>query len=193
MSPVTHLLVSWMVANSTKLGRRGRAAVTVAGVIADVDGLGANPEVLTRNTSNPLLWFSEYHHTFHNVTLALAAALGAFVLAGRRWKAALLAFLAFHLHLLGDLLGARGPDGEQWPIPYLLPFSDVWQWRWAGQWELNAWPNWALTALLLLATFYLAWKRGFSPLELVSLRADAAFIRTLRRRFGQPSASSKQV
>jgi len=182
-----------MVANTTGLECRGRAAGTVAGVIADVDGLGAMPEVLTRNTSHPLLWFSDYHHTLHNLTFALATALGAFLLAGRRWKAALLAFLAFHLHLLGDLLGARGPDGEQWPIPYLLPFSDVWQRTWAGQWELNAWPNWIITALLLLATFYLAWKRGFSPLEVVSLRADAAFIRTLRLRCGQASASSKQV
>ncbi len=28
----------------------------------------------------------------------------------------LLVLFSFHLHLLGDLVGARGPDGDQWPI-----------------------------------------------------------------------------
>jgi hypothetical protein len=97
-------------------------------------------------------------------------------------ETAALAFLSFHLHLLGDLVGARGPDGYQWPIPYLLPFSRAWEWTWEGQWALNAWPNFALTIALLLATFFLAWKRGFSPLEILSARTDQGFVRTLRAR-----------
>ncbi|MCU1284514.1 MAG: rane-bound metal-dependent hydrolase [Acidobacteriales bacterium] len=48
---------------------------------------------------------------------------------------------------------------------------------------LNAWPNFAITFALLITTFYLAWKRGFSPLEIFSTRADAAFVSTLRQRF----------
>ena len=87
-----------------------------------------------------------------------------------------LALLAFHLHLLGDLVGSRGPDGYQWPIPYLLPFSTDWNLTWQYQWELDAWPNILVTLLLLGVTLYLSWKRGHSPLELVSQRADAAFV-----------------
>lgn len=183
MNPVTHFLVGWMVANSATLSRRERAAVALAGVVPDLDGLGAPIEVLTRNWERPLTWFSQYHHTLHNLTFAVAVAAVSFLVATRRWKTAALAFLSFHLHLLCDLAGARGPDGHQWPIPYLLPFSRAWEWTWSGQWELNAWPNFLITGALLLATFYLAWRRGISPLEIISSRADQAFIRTLRARF----------
>lgn len=183
MNPVTHLLVGWMVANSATLNRRERAAVTLAGVVPDIDGLGAPLEVLTRDWERPLTWFSQYHHTLHNITFAVAVAGISFLVATRRWKTAALAFVSFHLHLLGDLVGARGPDGHQWPIPYLLPFSRSWEWAWQGQWALNAWPNFAITGVLVVATFYLAWRRGFSPLEIVSSRADAAFVAVLRARF----------
>ena len=43
MSPVTHFLVGWMVANTGGLNRRDRAAISLAGVIPDIDGLGAIP------------------------------------------------------------------------------------------------------------------------------------------------------
>ena len=81
------------------------------------------------------------------------------------------------------MAGARGPDGYQWPIPYLLPWSRAWEWTWSGQWALNAWPNFAITGALLVATFYLAWRRGFSPLELLSLKLDQAFVAALHARF----------
>ena len=186
MNPVTHLLVGWMVANSTEFNRRERAAVAIAGVIPDLDGLGAPVEALTKDWERPLLWFSDYHHLLHNVTFAVAVAAVSFAVATRRWKTAALAFLSFHLHLLGDLVGARGPDGHQWPLPYLLPFSDAWQLTWSGQWGLNDWRNFALTGALLAMTFYLAWRRGFSPLEIISPAADKAFVNALRARFGQP-------
>jgi inner membrane protein len=183
MSPVTHFLVGWMVANSASLQRRERAAVAVAGVIPDLDGLGVVAEALTRNTSHPLTWFSDYHHLLHNLPFAVLVSAVCFFVARRRWTTAALAFLAFHLHLLCDILGARGPEGYQWPIPYLLPFSRAWGLSWEGQWALNAWPNFALTFVLLLASFYLAWKRGFSPLEMLSPAADRAFVTALRARF----------
>ncbi len=81
---------------------------------------------------------------------------------------ALLVFISFHLHLLCDLIGARGPDGDQWPIPYLKPFSNAIQLTWHGQWALNAWQNFVITGFLLLATFWIAWRYGSSPVELVS-------------------------
>jgi inner membrane protein len=183
MSPVTHLLTGWVVANTTTFSRRERALVTLAGVAPDVDGLGAIPEVLTRNTSHPLLWFSQYHHVMHNALFGLTVAVVSFLLATRRWKTALLALLAFHIHLLEDIAGARGPEGYGWPIPYLLPFSKSVQWQWSGQWPLNGWQNFLITAILLLTTFYLAWVKGHSPLELVSEKADQKFVGVLWTRF----------
>ena len=186
MNPVTHLLVGWTVANAVPLTRRERALVTVAGIIPDVDGFGIVTDLLTRDSANPFDLWGRYHHILaHNVGFALGVGVASFLLS-RRWVVASLALAAFHLHLLGDLIGARGPDGDQWPIPYLLPFSDAWQLAWEGQWALNAWPNFLLTAVLLTFTFYGAWRRGFSPLEIVSIHADQAFVRALRQRFGNP-------
>jgi hypothetical protein len=39
-----------------------------------------------------------------------------------------------------------------------------------------------ITVILLLITFWLAWRRGFSPLEMISTKADSLFVRALRHR-----------
>ena len=184
MSPVTHFLIGWVTASGCTLSRRERATVTIAAVASDVDGVGIVAEYLTRNWEEPLLWFSSYHHVWsHNLGFAVLAGVIGFTIARRRWATALLVFGSVHLHLLADLVGSRGPGGYDWPIPYLFPFSDAWVWTWQGQWELNAWPNFVVTGVVLATTFYLAWKRGFSPLEMVSANADRAFVDALRRRF----------
>jgi len=190
MNPATHLLISWTVANTAALARRDRALVTLAGVVPDLDGAGIVAELLTENTTTPLIWYSKYHHVLgHNLALGLILAAAVFMLSIRRWMSAVLALLAFHLHLVGDLVGSRGPDGYQWPIPYFLPVSTNWNLTWQGQWELNAWPNILVTLLVCGITLYLAWKRGYSPLEMISLKADAVLVDSLRKRFGQPSAA----
>ena len=184
MSPITHFLAGWMVSNLDHLSKRDRLLVAVAGVIPDLDGAGIVAEILTRHSPRPLTWWSDYHHVLgHNLGFALVTMAVSFCLATRRWKTALLAGLSFHLHLLGDIVGACRPEGHQWPIPYLLPFSRQWQWMWPGQWALNAWPNFLITFVLLAVTFYLAWRRGFSPLEMFSQKTDKAFVAALRRRF----------
>jgi inner membrane protein len=183
MSPVTHFLAGWVFANCFELQRRDRALVTLACVAPDIDGLGIIPELLTRESAHPLLWFSTYHHSLHNLTFAFVIAAISFALAVKKWKTALLVLLSFHIHLFEDVLGSRGPDGYQWPIPYLAPFSSSLQFVWRGQWGLNAWPNIVITIALLLITFWLAWRRGFSPLEMVSRRADDAFVAALRQRY----------
>jgi len=161
--------------------------VALAGVVADLDGLGVIAEIGTRGSARPLAWFSDYHHVLgHNVGAALVVMALAVCLARRRLLVAALSGFAFHLHLLGDVLGGRGPDGYAWPVPYLLPFSDAWQIAWSGQWALNAWPNFAITGGALALAFLVAWKKGISPLEIVSSRANAALVAALRRRFGKP-------
>jgi hypothetical protein len=194
MSPITHCLAGWLLANTAALNRRERGLVTLAAVIPDADAAGLLVERLTRHSAHPLLWWSQYHHVLgHNLGFALLAAAAAFGLARQRWKTAWLALASFHLHLLADLVGARGPDGEQWPIFYLWPFSSGCKLTWSGQWGFNAWPNFLLTALLLSLTFYLAWKRGYSVFELVWPRLDAVFVGALRRRFGQPAHQPSQT
>jgi hypothetical protein len=64
-----------------------------------------------------------------------------------------------------------------------MPFSRLPQLSWDGQWALNAWQNFLITAIALAITLYLAWSRGYSPVQLFSSRADALFIQTLRTRF----------
>jgi inner membrane protein len=188
MSPVTHFLTGCVFANCFKLERKERALVTLACVAPDLDGLGIIPELVTRNSAHPLLWFSLYHHSLHNLAFALVIAVIAFALATQKWKTGLLALVSFHVHLFEDLLGSRGPEGYPWPIPYLAPFSPL-QLTWRGQWGLNAWPNIAITIGLLVITFWLAWRRGFSPLEMISAKADAALVTALRQRFPLPAMS----
>jgi predicted amidophosphoribosyltransferase len=48
---------------------------------------------------------------------------------------------------------------------------------------LNAWPNIIITVVLLGITLWLAWRRGFSPLEMISSKWDQSFVEALRRRF----------
>jgi hypothetical protein len=86
------------------------------------------------------------------------------------------------LHILCDLIGARGPDGDQWPIPYLKPFSNAIQLTWHGQWALNGWQNFVITGVLLAVTLWMARKYGSSPVELVSERANLALVNAVRLR-----------
>jgi len=183
MSPVTHFLTGWVLANCARLDARDRAIVTLACVVPDVDGLGIIPELLTRNSAHPLLWFTLYHHALHNLAFALVVAVIVALLAKDKFMTTLLAFFSFHVHLMEDVLGSRGPDGYQWPIPYLAPFSRSLQLSWQGEWRLDAWQNIVITIALLSVTIWLAWRRGFSPLEMISGKADAAFVKTLRERF----------
>jgi inner membrane protein len=183
MSPVTHFFTGWVFATCFDLKPRDRALVTLACVAPDIDGLGIIAELLTRSSAHPLLWFSSYHHSLHNLAFALVIAAIVFALAAQEWKAGLLALLSFHLHLFEDVLGSRGPDGYQWPIPYLSPFSSSLQVVWRGQWGLSAWLNVLITSVLLLITLWLAWRKGFSPLEMVSAKADNGLVEALRRRY----------
>ena len=184
MNPASHFLISWAVANTAEIPRRDRILITLTGVVPDLDGVGILAELLTENASTPLIWYSRYHHVLgHNLLVCMVLTIVVFSFSVKRWLSASLAFVAFHLHLLADLAGSRGPDGYQWPIPYLYPFSTKWTLAWSGQWELNAWPNILITVLVLGVTLFLAHKRGRSPLEMVSLKADAAIVAGLRKRF----------
>jgi len=184
LNPATHFLAGWLIANVDHLERRDRALVTLAGVMPDADGIGILAGVASQNQEAGLALYGQYHHVLaHNIFFGLLLAAAVYAFSKKRVLAAFLAFLGFHLHLVGDILSGRGPDGAIWTISYLYPLCPDIQFYWSGQWELNAWPNIVITVAALIATFYLAWRRGFSPVSLFSLRADRVFIETLRRRF----------
>ncbi|HEX8924233.1 MAG TPA: metal-dependent hydrolase [Terriglobales bacterium] len=183
MSPATHLLASGVLAGFSRLDHRGRVAVMLAGIVPDIDGLGIVPELLTRGTSHPLPWFSEFHHQLHTLLFAIVVAVVAALVCRQHLRAALFALASFHLHLFCDLVGSRGPDGDSWSIPYLVPFSHAHAWSWAGQWPLNGWQNFAITGVLLAVSLWMAMRVGHSVVELFSSRADSEFVAALRARF----------
>jgi inner membrane protein len=178
VSPVTHFLHGWAVAQFLA-ERRDRIIVTVAAVVPDIDALGIVAEILTRHSAHPLNWFSEYHHLLaHNLWAALLTTVAAAALARKKLVTALLACASFHLHLLGDLVGSRGPDGYQWPIEYLYPLSSK-EWTWSGQWALASWQNVVVTVALLAFAFYIARLKRITPVEVFSTRADAAVVQAI--------------
>lgn len=59
----THFFAGWLVAATGKeLSARERVGIAAAGVAPDLDGLGIIGEYLTRNSSHPVTWYSDYHH-----------------------------------------------------------------------------------------------------------------------------------
>jgi membrane-bound metal-dependent hydrolase YbcI (DUF457 family) len=186
MNVITHALAGWVLASAVPgLTRIQKAAVVAAGVVPDLDGLGIVVELATRDSAQPRLWWSEYHHLLgHNVLACLVVTLVAWGIT-RRALTAVLAAASFLLHLLGDLVGSRGPDGYQWPLPYLWPFAEEPALTLSWQWQLNAWPNLLLSLALLGYTLWLAERTGSSPLELVSARANQALVSALQARFGK--------
>lgn len=190
MSPITHLLAGWAVANAARLERRDRMLVTLAGVIPDADGLGVVIDLIRRNAAAPHEFYQKFHHVlFHNLFFGIALAAAAYFFAMRRRMTAALVFLSFHIHLLGDLSGSRGGEEDFWAFPYLSPLSNY-EVVWRGQWPLNGWQNFVITGALMALMFFLAWKRGYSPLEMISLKADEGFVGILRKRFGEPDKRS---
>jgi hypothetical protein len=184
MSPLTHLLASWIVAAKTTDNPRDCRLVTLAGVAPDLDGLGlladwANGALAT----GKYYYYPQYHHWLMH---GLAGALGCSALLAafgrRRARVFCLSMLTFHLHLFCDLLGSRGPDKmDMWPILYFGPISQHPMWVWKHQWPLDGWQNFVITMALLLWSLGMAIKRGDSVVGVFNRRADKVFVATLQK------------
>jgi hypothetical protein len=184
MHLITHFLISWNVADFyEKVEKRDLFLISVCGISPDIDGIGAVVEMFTKDTSHPLLWFSEYHHKLHTLLFSLIISTAFLFFSKRKVFVFLFSLLVFQIHIFCDIVGARGPDGYQWPIPYLFPFSDKIQLQWNGQWALNGWQNILITVVLVIATLKTAILRGYSPVELFSQKSDRTLVETLRKRF----------
>ncbi len=165
--------------------------MAVAGLLPDLDSLGVIADLANGWLGRPATeYYATFHHwLFHGAPGALAIAGLLCWKAKERGKVFLLALVIFHLHLLCDVVGSRGPDPSEgiWPIYYLGPFSQTHGvWIWQDQWLLNGWQNVSLTVLLLCWVFYLAWRYDRSPLQPWAPAAHRGFVSTLRARFGNP-------
>lgn len=176
ISPTSHILMSWLSSNLVHGNVRERRIMTASGIAPDIDGFGLFIDPILRMLGYSSNLWGDFHHSFHNIGFCLLVTVAAYLAATiNKFKVACIAFLLFHLHLLCDLVGSKGPDGYQWPISYFEPFSDVAVLSWKYQWELNAWPNIVIGLTLYLLVFCYAKYYRKSPFELVSKKADNAF------------------
>jgi hypothetical protein len=178
MSPETHLFASWIIGAKTTRNLRDSRLVALAGILPDADGLGLIVDVITQMRGG---WQSTLYGQYHHYLLH--GALGAVLIAGTlayfardRWRVLGLALVTFHLHLLCDFVGSRGPSKyDLWPIYYLGPFTHHHEWLWTGQWSLDAWQNRYLSAGLLLCCLWMSAERGDSFVGVFNRRLDAVF------------------
>lgn len=195
MSPIAHFVGSWLVATAVVDNPRDRRLVTLAGILPDADGLGIVVDVARSLTTGQEATF-HYYHQFHHLWLHgwPAALLVAVVLAAwarQRWRVLFGCLLTFHLHLLCDLLGSRGPTlADLWPICYGEPLFRQPIWFWKGQWRLDGWQNTIIFIVIFGAALWLAVKRGYSFVEVFSRRMDAVFVGVLRKWHSRLTARS---
>jgi len=184
VNPETHLLASWVIGAKTTDNARDCRLVTLAGILPDVDGLGLIVDAANRafGGKKTFYYFQYHHYLLHGAFGGILITLLVTCFARRKLRVALLALLVFHLHLLCDLVGSRGPDPvDLWPIFYLGPFSKDPMWIWKGQWPLDAWPNRLLTVGLFAWALWLAVPRGYSFVGVFSRRLDKIFVEVLRK------------
>lgn len=186
MNPITHLLASWTLSEAAGLERRDRALASWTGLLPDLDGLGAVPDVAARllGLPDPAFYGRFHHQLLHGLPAALLLPALTLPFARKRGRTYLAGFAAVHLHLLSDLVGSRGPDPDDlWPLHYLAPLSDAATVAWTGQWPVNGWPNVLFTVALMAWAFHRAVVAGTSPVELFGRRAGEAFVATVRARW----------
>ena len=194
MSPITHFLASWVIADTVLEEDRDKALVAFAGILPDLDSLGIVCDFVSPALGGPEtdLYAGFHHFLFHG--LAGITVLAA-VLAWRgieKKKVFWWSFLVGHFHCLCDFVSSRGPTDtidDLWPVFYFGPFSrEYGNLLWEGQWKLNGWQNVSFSIALLIWVFYAMWRYERSPFRLLSPKLHKTLVETLRNRFGEPKS-----
>lgn len=164
MSPVAHLQYGWWIAHWARLDRRERAVVSLAGAGPDLDGLS----FLAGSDS-----FHRYHHIlFHNLGAVAVAGIFAAIVLRRRPFAALLATLAFLMHIAEDYVTV-GWNQYPWQPLSAVPvnLADHLP-AWAVQGVLQT----AAMAFILWMTVRIYIRDKRTPLEILSPALDRLLI-----------------
>ena len=162
---------------------RDKRLVVLAGIAPDIDGIGIVVDFGTRIFGiAETNFYQNWHRLYgHSIFAALAIAAAVFMLADRKFLAAIFAFLNVHLHLLCDIVGSRGTTSQDiWGIYYLSPLSN-WEISWNNQWPLAGWQNMLISIILLSIAFHRGTHIGYSPVAIFSSRGDPAFVNILRK------------
>jgi hypothetical protein len=183
MAPMTHLLASWVAGATLTRNERDCRLVALAGVLPDLDGLGLIVDGINAAMGQKSLYYLHYHHyLLHGWVGGLLLALAAAAFARNRVRVFLLALMVFHVHLLLDFVGSRGPSPEDlWPIFYHGPFDKDPMWIWKGQWRLDSWINRLFTLGLFAGALWLAVLKGYSFVGVFSRKLDRIFTPVLQR------------
>jgi inner membrane protein len=169
MSPITHALVGWVIAQPL-VEKRDRFLVTAAAIMPDIDGMTFLAGVDT---------YQKYHHTFgHNIFTGIIFSAICLLMAKNKSQIFFICFISFHSHLVFDLLGS----GADWGIYYLWPLSSY-ELKSAPpfQWELDSWQNLMTTFLFIVAIFIIGVKKGRTILELISSRLDSVVVTVFKK------------
>src|SRR5205085_10935 len=133
VNPETHLLASWVIGAKNTDNERDCRLVALAGILPDADGLGLIVDVASRALGGRKTFFYEHYHHYllHGLLGGVLITLLVTCFARQNWRVALLALIVFHLHLICDFIGSRGPDPvDLWPIFYFGPFTKDPMWIW---------------------------------------------------------------
>ena len=186
MSPITHFIGSWLVASIVTNNPRDRKLVTLAGILPDADGLGLVADVVKAVVNGgeaSFDYYQQYHHLLlHGWPGAILVVALLTCFARKHGRVALFCLVTFHLHLLCDLLGSRGPSpADLWPICYSEPLFRHPIWLWKGQWRLDGWQNQTVCVVVFAISLWLAAKRGYSFVEFLNRRLDKVFVEVLQK------------
>jgi len=170
-------MLSWLGSRAIFEERRSRVVVTLSGIVPDIDGLGlvidTGLKVFGVNTN----FWGVWHHYLHSLPFCILISFAAMVIVkSKRFLVGFASVVVFHIHLICDLIGSRGPNGYQWPIPYLSPFSQPVELQWSGQWALNAWQNIVITLFSLCAVWYFIKVKRSSPFEVLGSKIDKVLV-----------------
>ncbi|GEM_PF-226396 len=184
MSPETHLLASWLIAARKTTNLRDTRLVALAGILPDADGLGLIVDGINAAVGSSSTYYQNFHHyLLHGIFGAtlVSGILAAF--SANKLRVAILAFTVFHLHLLCDLVGSRGPTVDDlWPIYYFGPFSREWGlMSWSGQWRLDGWQNRYISVALLGWALWISPKLGHSFVGVFNRKIDGVFVGVLQK------------
>ena len=183
MSPLTHVLASWLIAAKTTRNPRDCRLATLAGLLPDADGLGMIVDIANSLPGHkPKQYYAQIHHYWlHGVFGAALITLTLTLFARDKLRVAIVALFLFHLHLLCDLVGSRGPSPEDlWPIFYFGPFDKDPMWLWKGQWQLDGWQNRIVFVIAFAAAIFVAVRDGHSVVGVFNRRADRAVMAVVR-------------